>query len=121
MAAMRQFLEDFPQGIREGRYVTDELPKLSFKTSQFDLVLCSHFLFTYSEQLGAVFHLASILEMCRVAKEVRIFPLLVNFSGETSPLLQSLMKELQQQGYKVEIKQVPYEFQKGGNKMLCVY
>lgn len=120
MAAMRQFLEDFPVGIQEGRYVTDEFPVLSFNTGQFDLALCSHFLFTYSAQLGADFHLASILEMCRVAKEVRIFPLLVNFSKETSPLLQPVMNELQQRGYKVEIKQVPYEFQKGGNKLLRV-
>lgn len=121
MAAMRQFIEDFPLGIKEGRYVTDELPVLSFNTSQFDLALCSHFLFTCSEQLGADFHLASILEMCRVAKEVRIFPLLVNFSGETSPLLQPVINELEQRGYKVEIKQVTYEFQKGGNKMLRIY
>lgn len=121
MAAMRQFLEDFPLGIQQGRYVIDELPILSFNTSQFDLALCSHFLFTYSEQLGADFHLASILEMCRVAKEVRIFPLLVNFSEETSPLLQLVINELEQRGYRVEIKQVPYEFQKGGNKMLCIY
>lgn len=120
MAAMRQFLDDFPLGISEGRYVTDELPVLSFNTSQFDLALCSHLLFTYSDQLGVEFHLNSILEICRVAKEVRVFPLLVNFSGETSPLLQPVMDELQKRGYKVEIKQVPYEFQKGGNKMLCI-
>ena len=120
MAAMRQFLDDFPLGVSEGRYLTDELPVLSFKTNHFDLALCSHLLFTYSEQLGAEFHLNSILEMCRVAKEVRIFPLLVSFSGETSPLLQPVMNELQKRRYKVEIKQVPYEFQKGGNKMLRI-
>lgn len=120
MAAMRQFLDDFLLGVSEGRYLTDELPVLSFKTGQFDLALCSHLLFTYSEQLGAEFHLNSILEMCRVAKEVRIFPLLLSFSGETSPLLQPIMDELQKRGYKVEIKQVPYEFQKGGNKMLRI-
>lgn len=121
IAAMRQFLEDFALGIKEGRYVTDQLPVLSFNKSQFDLALCSHFLFTYSEQLGLDFHLASILEMRRVAKEVRIFPLLVHFSGEISPLLQIIMGELQKRGYKVEIKQVPYEFQKGGNKMLRIF
>lgn len=120
MNAMRQFLEDFSLGIKQRRYVTDELPVLSFNNSQFDLALCSHFLFTYSEQLGLDFHLASILEMRRVAKEVRIFPLLLHFSGEPSPLLQPIKDELQQQGYKVEIKQVPYEFQKSGNKMLCI-
>lgn len=120
MAAMSKFLADFPLGIQQRRYVTDKLPILSFNQGQFDLALCSHFLFTYSEQLSAEFHLASILEMCRVAKEVRIFPLLVNFSNETSPWLQLIINELQARGYRVEIKQVPYEFQKGGNKMLCI-
>jgi len=120
IAAMSQFLEDFPLGIQQGRYVIDELPVLSFNTSQFDLALCSHLLFTYSDQLSLDFHVASILEMCRVAKEVRIFPLLVNMSGERSPWLEPVIDKLQQQGYKSEIKQVPYEFQKGGNKMLRI-
>lgn len=120
MVAMRQFLEDFPQGIESGRYVTDALPNLSFNTSQFDLALCGHLLFTYSDQLSENFHFDSILEMCRVANEVRIFPLLVHFSGEISPLLVPIMNRLQELGYKVEIKQVPYEFQKGGNKLLRV-
>lgn len=120
MAAMKKFIEDFPVGIKEGRYVTDELPNLSFNSSQFDLALCSHLLFTYSDQLSIDFHLASIREMCRVAKEVRIFPLLVSFSGETSPLLAPVINKLQELKYKVEIMQVPYEFQKGGNELLRV-
>ncbi len=119
MEAMGKFLEDFPQGINQGRYVTDELPVLPFATNQYDLALCSHLLFTYSEQLSAEFHLASIMEMCRVAKEVRIFPLL-QLSGEPSPWLQPVINQLQQRGYAAEIKQVAYEFQKNGNQMLCV-
>jgi len=120
MTAMRQFLADFPQGLSDHRYLPDELPVLSFTTNQFDLALCSHLLFTYSDQLSEEFHIASICEMCRVAKEVRIFPLLVNMSGEESFLLKPVISELQHRGYTVEIKQVPYEFQKGGNQMLRV-
>lgn len=120
MAAMQKFLEDFPSGLQEERYLTHELPILPFQTGQFDLALCSHFLFTYSDQLSATFHLNSILEMCRVAQEVRIFPLLVNMTGERSPLLQPVTSALRHQGYQVEIKQVPYEFQKGGNQLLQI-
>ncbi len=120
MATMRSFLADFTQGLREGRYVIEELPNLSFDTQQFDLALCSHLLFTYSDMLTMEFHLAAIVQMCRVATEVRIFPLLVNMTGETSPLLQPVMQELEAQGYSVEIRQVPYEFQKGGNQLLRV-
>ncbi|MBH8555447.1 SAM-dependent methyltransferase [Nostocaceae cyanobacterium CENA357] len=119
MAAMRHFLADFSIGIIEKRYVQYELPVLPFAKNQFDLALCSHLLFTYSDHLSQEFHLASILEMCRVAKEVRIFPLL-NISGETSPWLKPVMNELQKRGYSVEIKQVAYEFQKNGNQILRI-
>lgn len=120
MSAMQQFLDDFPLGIQQGRYITAELPVLPFNSRQFDLALCSHFLFTYSDLLSPNFHLASVQELSRVATEVRIFPLL-NISGEESSLLPSVMKELTAQGYNLEIKSVPYEFQKGGNQMLSVW
>lgn len=121
MAAMQKFLADLPLGIQQGRYITCELPKLPFETNQFDLALCSHFLFTYSDLLSEEFHLASIQELCRVANEVRIFPILKNFSIDTSEMLPLVVKELSSQGYKLEIKPVPYEFQKGGNQMLRVW
>lgn len=119
MAAMEKFLADFDFGCKEGRYLPHGLPVLPFNNSRFDLALCSHFLFTYSEQLLEEFHLAAIREMCRVAKEVRIFPIL-NISGEVSPILQSAIDKLEMQGYDLEIKQVLYEFQKGGNQILKV-
>lgn len=75
MTAMQRFLDDFPQGLEKGRYRTDELPNLGFGDGAFGLALCSHFLFTYSEQLSIDFHVAAIREMCRVAGEARIFPL----------------------------------------------
>lgn len=118
--AMQQFLEDFPQGIQESRYVTGELPILPFNNRQFDLALCSHFLFTYSDLFSEAFHLESIREMCRTATEVRIFPL-VKVSGEPSPLLAPIITELKAQGYKVEVQEVSYEFQKGGDQLLRVW
>jgi hypothetical protein len=120
MTAMNKFITDFPLGVQQGRYVTDELPNLSFNSDRFDLALCSHFLFTYSDRLSLDFHIAAISEMCRVAKEVRIFPLLVQFSGEVSPWLQPIIDEMQKRGYKVEISQVTYEFQKGGDRLLII-
>lgn len=119
MAAMRQFLEDFPAGKSEGRYVVAELPALPFGDHQFDLALCSHFLFTYSDHFSETFHLESILELCRVAREVRIFPLL-KISGELSPYVDFVKKELKAKKYSVEIQPVPYEFQKDGNQMLRI-
>jgi len=76
MNAMRNFLSDYPRGKEEGRYRTASLPSLTFTDDQFELALCSHFLFMYSDRLNLEFHIASIREMCRVAREARVFPLL---------------------------------------------
>lgn len=119
MAAMKQFLADFPRGKPQGRYLSAELPQLPFNSHQFDLALCSHFLFTYSDHFLEDFHLNAILELCRVAQQVRIFPLL-KVSGEPSPFLQSIIQELETRGYRTMIKTVNYEFQKNGNQMLKI-
>lgn len=120
MASMRRFLDDFSLGLQQGRYRNESLPMLPFESNQFDLALCSHLLFLYSDQLPFEFHLASILEMCRVAPEVRIFPLLINVTGEVSPFVEPIMQALSDRGYSVTIKPVAYEFQKGGNELLQV-
>jgi hypothetical protein len=120
MGAMQKFLADFPLGMQQGRYINAELPFLPFPDCQFDLALCSNFLFTYSHLLSEEFHLEAIAEMCRVAREVRIFPVMQSFSSEVSDRLSPTVKELEARGFFVEIKEVAYEFQKGGNKMLQI-
>lgn len=119
MAAMETFLDDYEAGLREGRYVVGELPELAFPDNAFDLALCSHFLFLYGEQLSAEFHLRSIQELCGVAAEVRIFPLLEN-GARPSRHLDEVVSALSGSGYTLHIEQVAYEFQKGGNQMLRV-
>ena len=119
MAAMRHFLEDFEGGRREARYLDAALPDLPLPDGGFDLVLCSHLLFLYSAQRDATFHLACVREMARVGGEVRIFPL-VDLDGEPSRHLVPLRRELAGLGYDTAVRQVAYEFQKGGNEMLCV-
>jgi hypothetical protein len=119
MRAMNAFLRDYESGRLAGRYVEAELPALPFSDGTFDLALCSHLLFLYSSQLGETFHCAAIQEMCRVAAEVRIFPLL-ELGGRRSPYVESSVSELRSSGYAVSIEQVPYEFQRGANQMLRV-
>jgi hypothetical protein len=92
MAAMETFLADFPQGTAEARYLDRSLPHLGFRDREFDLALCSHFLFTYSDRLPVDFHVAAIEEMCRVADEARVF--------------------------QAEVRRVLYEFQRGGDEMI---
>jgi hypothetical protein len=76
MDAMQEFLSDYPNGVAQGRYVDASLPVLPFEAEEFDLAICSHLLFLYSAQLGEAFHRAALPELIRIAKEVRVFPLL---------------------------------------------
>jgi hypothetical protein len=117
MAAMQRFLADYPAGLNEGRYVTGSATQLPFLDNTFDLALCSHFLFLYSEQLDEVFHVDAVRELCRVAEEVRIFPLL-DLGAVESPHVAAVVAALQADGLTADRVRVPYEFQKGGNQML---
>ena len=72
MLAMKDFLADYEVGRRDGRYLAAGLPSLPFRSGEFDLALCSHLLFFYSEPLGLDFHRAALRELCRVANEVRL-------------------------------------------------
>lgn len=119
MLAMNAFLGDYERGKAEGRYLEATLPSLPFKDGVFDLALCSHFLFLYSDQLGAAFHRAAVNEMCRVAREVRIFPLLT-LGGLRSPYVDDEAEELRKQGFEARIEHVSYEFQRGANQMLRI-
>jgi hypothetical protein len=118
-AAMRAFLDDYPQGKQQGRYVDAVLPALPFGNRAFDLALCSHLLFLYSTQLDEAFHATAVIELCRVAAEVRIFPLLA-LGGAPSPHVEPVAAMLRALGYVVSTEAVPYEFQRGGNQMLRV-
>ncbi len=118
LAAMTMFLQDYSQGKLEGRYINGELPYLPFTTQQFELALCSHFLFLYSAHFSYEFHLQAIMEMLRVAQEVRIFPLL-DLAGNSSPYISPLLSALPPK-YHAEIIPVAYEFQRGGNQMLQI-
>ncbi len=117
--AIELFLEDYDRGKEEGRYQIQELPNLSFEPDSFDLALCSHFLFLYSEHYDYQFHYDSILEMLRVSQEVRIFPLLT-LMLEKYPYLDRIFADFTSLGYVTSIVKVEYEFQKGGNQMLVI-
>jgi len=112
MVAMEQFLSDYPQGVEQGRYMDGELPHLPFSSGEFDLAVCSHGLFLYSDQLSEAFHVESIRELCRVAGEARIFPLL-ELGAKTSRHLQAVAAGLKAEGYAVTIAPVSYQFQRG--------
>ncbi len=117
MSAMQEFLDDYEAGTAEGRYRFEELPSLPFADQRFDLALCSHFLFLYSDNLSEEFHRSAIAEMLRVAREVRIFPLL-DLNANKSRYVEPMIAHFSANGYQVDLLDVDYEFQRGGNKMM---
>jgi hypothetical protein len=62
---------------------------------------------------------SAALEMCRVADEVRIFPL-VALGAVRSGHVAAVTERLRQAGHAVRIEKVDYEFQRGGNEMMRV-
>lgn len=120
MAAMTKFLNDFHAGKAAGRYIDAELPVLPCADQAFDIAVCSHFLFLYSAQLSEDFHVRSILELCRVSQEVRLFPLL-ELGSVPSRHVATVVQRLRASDYKVRIEPVDYEFQRGGNEMMRVW
>jgi hypothetical protein len=116
---MERFLADLETGRAAGYYRAAELPVLPFADATFDLAVCSHFLFLYATQLSEAFHVDSIIELCRVAHDVRIFPLL-ELGSLPSRHLPPVLSALQRLGYATQIVPVDYEFQRGGCRMLRV-
>ena len=118
MSAMGQFLEDYDNGRREGRYIPYELPgKMPFDENTFDIGLSSHFLLMYTS-LGYDFHIAAMTEMLRVCREIRIFPI-VDLDGKESPMANDVISYFEK-SYIVEVKKTQYEFQKSENMMLTI-
>jgi hypothetical protein len=103
MGEMQAFMDAYPAALVEGWYMNSELPSLPVSDGHFDLAPCSHLLFLYSQQLDEAFHHSSLLELCRVAKEVRVFPLLA-FGGAISPHLETSVELLRTPGHKVSIQ-----------------
>lgn len=116
---INKFLIDYEDGQQNNRYQIGELPTLNYQDNEFDLALCSHFLFLYSEHFDENFHDKSIRELLRISKEVRIFPLLT-LMLDYSPYLNHLINIYKWEGYHIKIEKVEYELQKGGNEMLII-
>lgn len=112
------FFEDYETGKQEGRYLSYSLPNLPFKDKEFDISLCSHFLFTYAN-LGPEFHFDSIKEMLRIANEVRIFPL-IDTNCQRPIFFNSIIEKLEEENFKVDIIEVGYGFYRNGKEMLLV-
>ena len=112
--ALERFAAD--RASHPGRYVAAALPLLPFADQCFELVLCSHFLFLYSAELSADFHVAALREMLRVGCEVRVFPLL-DLDGAPSAHLEPALAALAAEATAERVP-VPFEFRRGSRHLL---
>lgn len=119
LRAMNLFCDDFRKGGGDGRYIAAALPDLPFEDGAFDLALCSHFLFLYSDVISLEFHISSIHELLRVSKEVRIFPVL-ELSNKRSRHLVQVIRHFVNESFLADLQSVDYEFQKGADQMLRI-
>jgi methyltransferase family protein len=118
-AAAERFVADLQE--RPERYVAGALPGLPLSSASVDLVLCSHLLFTWSDQFGEEWHRRALAELVRVARrEVRVFPVVVSGTGDAVAFLDRLRGELDALGHHTEVRGVPYRFQRGGDQMLRI-
>ncbi len=113
------FLDDYERGYEEGRYRAIESLLLPFDDDQFELALCTDFL-ALSQTIPQFTTESLVAELCRVAEEVRVYPLMTT-EGKMHPALGSVMLSLQQQNFGVEVREVTYDQQVGGNAMLRVW
>lgn len=114
------FFTDYDQGKIDQRYIGVTDYHLPFVDFSFDFALCSHYLFADLDDQTVDFHLSVIRELARVAKEVRIFPL-IDKDGNTSPFLGPVLLGLQQENYGIEVREVDFHLHPSGNAMLRVW
>jgi len=119
-AGMAEFFADYERGLAEKRYLPLTEYALPFADFSFDVALSSHYLFADLDDQDVKFHLQVIQELARVAKEVRIFPL-IDRLGQPSPFLGPVLLGLQQGNYGVEVREVSYHLQPKGNAMMRVW
>jgi len=114
------FFADFEKGLAEKRYMPITVDELPFHDFQFDFALVANNFFADLDYQTVEYHIARIKELARVAKDVRIFPL-VDAKGVPSNLLGPIIMGLYKDKFRVEVKDVSYHLQHRGNAMLRVW
>jgi SAM-dependent methyltransferase len=115
-AAAAAFLAD--KAARPERYLTASLPDLPFPDASFDLVLCSHLLFTWADPLDLEWHTNAVEELLRVTRgELRLYPLVRRGAGEPVPFLPAVRDHVRDGGHQWSEHVVDFRFQRRAGVM----
>ena len=102
------------------RYIAGALPSLPLASDSADLVLCSHLLFTYADRMDLTDHVDAIVEMARIAPEVRIYPLVDHLGNPLPELVRSVIARLKKERLASRIEPVIRPFQLAATTRLVV-
>lgn len=117
--AAERFLAD--RAAHPDRYVAAALPDLPFADDSFDLVLCSHLLFTWAGVLDRRWHAAALAELVRVCRrEVRLYPLVQRGAGDPVPYRDQLALGVRRAGHRWEERPVGFRFQRRAGVMAVI-
>lgn len=116
--AAERMLEDLAAAPE--RYVAGALPSLPLADDSADLALCSHLLFTYADRMDLADHVDAIVEMARVAPEVRIYPLVDHAGNPLPELVRSVIAKLKKERLTSRIEPVVRPFQLAATTRLVV-
>ncbi|NEO98929.1 MAG: hypothetical protein F6K58_09680 [Symploca sp. SIO2E9] len=120
---LHSFIEDYRNHWQsQSYYIAASLPYLPFEDNTFELATSGHLLFSFQAHFPKTFTIDSLLELARVAREVRVFPLRANEQDRSKPFayFEEIRASLHQQGLTVEVKPSAFEFQVGANEVMIV-
>ena len=113
------FLSDYELGKKQGRYRVQSLPPFDKVEQTFELLLCPDFLF--DSLISLEFSSQDIMnELCKLAAEVRIYPL-PEAKTAVAAELGPIMLAFQQRNFGVEIRAVNYSIRNHNNAMLRIW
>ena len=113
------FLADFELGKKQGRYRALALPPFDQVEQTFDLLLCPDFLL--DSLVSLEYSSQDIMnELCKLAIEVRIYPL-SEAKNKVAAELGPIMLAFQQRNFGVEIRAVNYPIRNHSNAMLRIW
>lgn len=122
MLSLERFLASYGREDAGNCYIPAAMPKLPFTDNRFSLVLCSHFLFLYEQELDEEFHFKSCLELLRVCRpggQIRIYPLF-NLSYKPYSKLETILQKLETAGADITFEQSELPFIPGSKELVCI-
>lgn len=120
--SLEKFSASFTNPSQRKCYIAAGLPRLPFADGQFSLVLCSHLLFLYEQELDFSFHIESVMELlriCRPGGQVRIYPLF-NLAYQPYSRMEALLTELHGTGAHITWEDTQLPFIPGSKQLLCI-